>query len=149
MKIISGRMGEIEIDPAKIILFADGIIGFPDYKRYVELEFLENSPLRLLQAVDTPDLGFVIIDPLLFEPDYVADITEGDLRSLIIDKAEDLVARVIVTIPENPYEMTANLQGPIVINPKSKLAKQIINHNRKYTTKHRILKSEQPASKSK
>ncbi|VAX20775.1 hypothetical protein MNBD_NITROSPINAE04-583, partial [hydrothermal vent metagenome] len=35
MKIVSGKIGEIEIDPAKIITFADGVIGFPDFKRYV------------------------------------------------------------------------------------------------------------------
>lgn len=147
MKIVSGKIGEVEIDPAQIITLADGVIGFPDYKRYIELEFLENSPLRLLQAVDSSDLGFIMINPLLFEPDYVADITIDELKFLYTDKPEELITMVFVTIPENPYEMTANLQGPIIINTSTRLAMQIVNHNQKYSTKHRILKAEpQPAS---
>ncbi len=146
MKIVSGKIGEIEIDPAKIITFADGVIGFPDFKRYVELEFLENSPLKLLQAVDSSDLGFIMINPLIFEPDYVADITIDELKSLNTDKSEELVTMVFVTIPEDPYEMTANLQGPVIINLNSRLAVQIVNHNQKYSTKHRILKADRQAS---
>jgi len=146
MKIVSGKIGEIEIDPAKIITFSDGVIGFPDFKRYVELEFLENSPLKLLQAVDSSDIGFIMVNPLLFEPDYVADITIDELKSLNADSPEGLVTVVFVTIPEDPYEMTANLQGPVIINPDSMLAAQIVNHNQKYSTKHRILKTAQQPS---
>lgn len=147
MKIVSGKIGEVEIDPAKIITFSDGVIGFPDYKRYIELEFLENSPLKLLQAVDSSDLGFIMINPLLFEPDYVADITVDELKSLNTDKPEELITMVFVTIPEDPYKMTANLQGPVIINPNSMLAMQIVNRNKKYSTKHLILKTgQQPLS---
>lgn len=139
MKILSGRLGQIEIDPAAILTFGDGVIGFPDYKRYVELGFLENSPLKLLQAVDTPDLGFIIIDPVLFAPDYRVEITGEDLESLGASDPSELVTRAIVTIPRDPYEMTANLQGPLLINPRTRLARQLVNHNQDYTTKHRIL----------
>jgi len=139
MKIVSGRLGEIDIDAAKIITFPDGIIGFPEYLRYIELEFMENSPLRLLQAVDAPDLGFILIDPVLFHPGYTAAITHEDIRSLNADSPDQLQVCAIVTIPDDPYEMTANLQGPLIINPVSGLAKQIINHDQAYTTKHKII----------
>ena len=139
MRIRSARLGALEIDVAEIITFPDGIIGFPDYKRYVELEFLEDSPLRLLQAVDEPDLGFIIIDPLLFAPDYVVDISKEDMRSLNAESLDSLAARAIVTIPEDPYEMTANLQGPLVINASTRLARQIVNNDNRYGTKHKVL----------
>lgn len=139
MKIKSARLGELDIDEAKIITFPEGIIGFPDYKRYVELDFIEDSPLTLLQAVDEPTLGFIIIDPLLFIPDYKVDLSQEDMKCLNAGALEDLTVRSIVTIPEDPYEMTANLQGPIVINMITKLAKQIVNNDQQYTTKHKIL----------
>jgi len=139
MKIQSTRLGQVEIDPARIITFPEGIIGFPDAIRFIELEFLEDSPLRLLQAVDNQDLGFVLIDPLLFMPGYVAETTADDLKSVHSANPDELLVRAIVTIPEDPYEMTANLQGPVVINPETRLAKQIINLNQSYTTKHKII----------
>ncbi|VAX16517.1 Flagellar assembly factor FliW [hydrothermal vent metagenome] len=139
MKIMTARLGEVKIDTANIITFPDGIIGFPDFKRYVELHFLEDSPIRLLQAVDTPDLGFFIVDPRLFVPEYIIDISQEEVKNLNADTVEDLEVKTIVTIPENPFEMTANLQGPLVISRKTKLARQIVNSNQKYNTRHKVL----------
>ncbi|MFC1670955.1 flagellar assembly protein FliW, partial [Spirochaetota bacterium] len=45
----------------------------------------------------------------------------------------------IVTIPENPKEMTANLQGPIIVNPHKRIGKQAISANEKYGVRHGIL----------
>lgn len=139
MKIHSTRMGDVVINDAEIITFSDGIIGFPDYKRYVEIDFLEGSPLRLLQAVDKPDLGFIFIDPLLFMADYILDASDDDIASLNAGGLEDFSVWVIITVPEDPYEMTANLKGPIIVNKRTRLAKQIVNNDKRYTTKHRVL----------
>ncbi|MBI5816293.1 MAG: flagellar assembly protein FliW [Nitrospinae bacterium] len=140
MKIKSARMGDVEINPASIITFTDGIIGFPDQKRYVELDFLgDSSPLRLLQAVDSPELGFIIIDPYIFVPGYSVNLSEYDVASLSAAGPDELEIKAIVTIPEDPYDMTANLQGPIIINKKSMLARQVVNNESGYGTKHKIL----------
>ncbi len=139
MKISTARLGEVEIDAAQILTFPDGIIGFPDFKRYIELDVLESGPISLLQAVDAPDLGFFIVDPKLFVQGYIVDISHEDMDSLNAEKLTDMEVKTIVTIPENPYEMTTNLQGPIVISIESRLAKQIVNSHQNYSTKHRIL----------
>ncbi len=139
MKIMTARLGEVEIDTSNIITFPDGIIGFPDFKRYIDLDFLDDSPIRLLQAVDTPDLGFFIVDPRLFVPEYIIDISQEEVKSLNAEKVDDLEVKAIVTIPENPFDMTANLQGPLVISRKAKLGRQIVNNNQKYNTKHKVL----------
>jgi flagellar assembly factor FliW len=52
---------------------------------------------------------------------------------------ESLLVFAIVTIPENPSLMTANLQGPIIINPEKKLGRQAISMNDRYHVRHRIL----------
>lgn len=143
MKIMTARLGEVEIDVSRIITFPDGIIGFPDFKRYIELDIMEDSPIRLLQAVDTPDLGFFIVDPRLFVPEYIIDISQAEIKNLNENKPEDLEVKVIVTIPENPFDMTANLQGPLVIGRKARLAKQVVNSNQKYSTKHKVLNTSQ------
>ena len=46
----------------------------------------------------------------------------------------------IVTIPnDNPQKMTANLQGPVVINPKNGKAKQFISKNENHPVRKMIL----------
>lgn len=143
MKISSARLGEVEIDERNIIVIPDGVIGFPDFTRYVELVFLEGAPLRLLQSLEAKDLAFFVIDPYLFLPDYKVSVSAADLAAVRAETSEGLRILTIVTIPDDPYDMTANLQGPLIVNPASRLATQIVNHDKSYTTKHRILPSQQ------
>lgn len=144
MKINTARYGEIDIDPARIISVNEGVIGFPSFRRYIFLPFLEGSPFELFQAVDQPDLAFVVINPFSFKADYQFDLGDQDIADLQVANKEDIQIRVIVTIPADPREMTANLQGPLIINESRLLAKQIILHDSEYTTKHKIFMGGQP-----
>jgi flagellar assembly factor FliW len=143
MKISSARLGDLEIDERDIIVIPDGIIGFSGYTKYAELRFLEGSPLRLLQSLEARDLAFFVIDPFLFKPDYRINISTADLAVVKSETSEGLRILTIVTIPDDPYEMTANLQGPLIINPATRHATQVVNHDKDYTTKYRIMSSSQ------
>lgn len=145
MKIPSARLGDVEMDERDIIVIPEGIIGFPGLTRYAELNFLEGSPLRLLQSVEAMELAFFVIDPFLFKPDYRVNVSTADLGAVKAETSTGLRILAIVTIPDDPYEMTANLQGPLILNPLTRLATQIVNHDKDYTTKHRILSSSQTA----
>jgi len=41
-----------------------------------------------------------------------------------------------VTVPEDPREISANLQGPILINTENSLAKQLVLVNSEYRVQH-------------
>lgn len=139
MKIHSGRLGEIDIDPAKIITLTEGVIGFPTYKRYIMLPFMEDdAPFELFQAVDHGNLGFITVSPFLFAPDYQFDLADPDLEAIHVSSQKDVTVKVFVTIPEDPKKMTANLRGPILINEKRLLGIQIVLHDSNLSTKHRI-----------
>lgn len=141
MKIYSTRFGEIEIEEKDIINFEDGILGFEDIKKYVLLNIEENNPLMLMQSVEESALAFVIINPYEFRSEYCIELSDEDIKKLQIEKEEDIDVFAIVVIPhENPSKMTANLQGPIIINRNKKLGKQVITNNNNYGIKHNILK---------
>lgn len=148
MAIVKTRpYGEIEIDERQIIDFPEGIFGFSDVKRFALLDTQdETSPLKWLQAVDEPELAFVVIRPVDFMKEYELAVSAGDLEVIGADSAESLLVFVIVTIPNNPAEMTANLQGPIIINPAKRLGKQAISLCDRYTVRHRILEELRKAS---
>ena len=142
MKLYTTRFGEIEIDENKVIKFHSGLLGFPDVKRYVLLNHMNNPdiPFKWLQAADDPDLVFVVIDPLLFCSDYNHDIDEHDLRELNITGLDDRCIVVIVTIPhEMPELMTANLQGPLIVNLKTREAKQVVLSGEKFPLRYPVL----------
>ncbi len=139
MQINTLRFGNIEIDKDEIITVPEGIIGFPDIRRYVILNMGEDTPFKLFQAVDEPTLGFIIIDPLFFKPDYKVKIRKEDLYGLSAENISEIVTSVIITIPEDPYKMTANLRGPLLMNLKSRLAKQLVLTDDTYTPRYLII----------
>lgn len=52
----------------------------------------------------------------------------------------------IVTIPTNPSDMTANLQGPIIVNPDKRLGRQAISLSDRYSVRHKILEEMKKAA---
>jgi flagellar assembly factor FliW len=138
--------GEINIDERQVISFPDGIPGFDYIKAFILLDGDENSPFKWLQAHEEESLAFIVIRPDEFMENYEPDIPQGDLEAIecAFDK---LVMFSIVTIPDDPANMTANLQGPIIINPEKRIGRQAISLNDRYSVRHLILEEMQKASR--
>lgn len=143
MKVNTTRFGEIEIEEEKIINFAQGLLGFPDVKRYIIIDHPNQPdiPLKWLQAIDDPDLAFVITDPLIFCPDYNPEISEQELKKLDITDVKNCGIVSIVTIPQGePEKMTVNLQGPVLINLTTREARQTVLESDKYPLRYSFIK---------
>jgi flagellar assembly factor FliW len=138
MKIKTKPYGEIEVDEKQKIHFPEGIIGFGGLCNYYLLDSRE-GPFYWLQSEEEPELAFLLVDPRVFRHDYKLMVRESDLRDLNIKDKQDLLDFTIVTVPEDHSKISANLMGPILINRKTKLAKQVISENEEYTVKHYIL----------
>lgn len=127
------------------ITFKDGIPGLEEYKSYqIEINGDEENPFYILQSLEEPELSFVIMDPFIVEPNYDFELTDSTVEKLEINDVKDISVYTMVTIPENDYKnMTTNLLGPIIINTKNKLAKQIVLSETNYKTKHKIIASDE------
>ena len=139
MKIKTTRFGEIDIADEKVLHFPDGIIGFHSLKRFVLLG-KEERLVMWLQAVDNPKIAFIVVNPFLFETDYNPRLSHEDLPYLKVESSKDLHMLAIVVVPEDPQKMTANLLGPVVVNIKEKIGKQVILLDGDYSVKHPIVK---------
>ena len=140
IKVNTKPFGEIEINELQIIDFPEGILGFDFIKKFIIMDAEdEGSPFKWMQAFDEKDLAFVIIRPLDFMEEYELVIAQNDLDTVKSDNIDELLVFAIVTIPENPRKMTANLQGPIIINPEKRIGKQAISLSDRYTVRHNIL----------
>ena len=134
------RLGDIEVTEGKIITFPYGLLGFEKMKRYVLLTPNPSSPFRWFQSVDNPELAFVVVNPLVFHPTYDMKIPAAQLDVIACKDAKNLAVLVIVTIPEDPAKMTANLAGPLLINTKNMTGVQAVLGDEEYSTEHPILK---------
>ena len=135
MKIIkTTRFGDIEVDESKGVHFMDGLPGFHDRRDFVILEHKPGSPFLWLQSVDAPDLAFVMINPFLLKGDYLQNLSPEEEALMKSEKDDEIIVFSLVTIPRGQVEKaTANLMGPIVIESKSRKAKQVILANSGYS----------------
>ena len=137
MRITTSRFGELELEESEIITFPQGILGFEAVKRYILLG--DTQPFGFLQAVDDPDLTFVVIDPRAIVQDYRAEVPGAEVEEIGIKEQDETVALAIVTIPDDPQKMTANLQAPILINCSNRQAKQLVLGDGGYDLRHPVL----------
>lgn len=130
MELNTMRFGRIKIKDQEIITLPEGLIGFPELSRFALLRSQEadNSPFTWLQSLDDGSMAFVVCDPDFVRPDFKQDL-ELSLDDQVL---------AVVTIPQDPKKITANLKAPIVFNKESKTGKQIILKNDKYSTRHFI-----------
>ena len=129
MKAATRLFGEIEIDESKIITFEDGIIGFPDMKKFTLIfdEEKEGRPsISWLQSMDEPEIAFPVMDPLVVCETYNPSVEDELLKNLGTIKEDNLYVLVTVTVPQNIKELAVNLKAPIVINTDTRKASQII-----------------------
>jgi flagellar assembly factor FliW len=124
-RIQSDLLGPLEIEPADVVHFAEGLFGFPDSRDYVLLP-TERPGLYWLQSAEHSALAFLLVDPFPLFDGYAVDIGEADLRQLGGAAEADLIVLAIVTLPRDPAERpTANLQGPLAIDLRLRTAKQL------------------------
>ena len=138
MKVATKAYGLIEVGEDHKITFPQGLLGFENYKDYVLLD-AEQQPFYWLQSVDEEHIAFVLVNPFLFRHDYEMNIDNEELHPIGINDPGKAVIFAIVTIPPNNGVMTANLQGPIIINRENRKGIQAVLTDSRWKTKHDII----------
>jgi flagellar assembly factor FliW len=138
MNINTKAFGRIEVDDRQKVTFPRGLYGFETLKDYVLLD-AEQRPFFWLQSIDIQEVAFILIDPFLIRPDYELDINDEELKEIGITTPQNVLVFTTVTVPAEGSPITANLQGPIVINKENHLAIQSILTDPRWKTKHDIL----------
>ena len=145
--IETSRFGSLEVDSDRLITFDDGILGFPQQHEYALIQTGEGSGFYWLQSVDTQELAFVVCDPRLFVADYQVPVKLEDLQCIELDKADN--AQVFVIVNKTGDLLTGNFQGPLVINVVNRRACQLVLSDKRYSTRHPLMRIPNPAALSK
>ena len=136
MKVQTSRFGELEVSGDRIIEFPLGVLGFADVRRWILLQASPQSAFFWLQAVDEPDLAFIVTQPQAFFADYQVRVQAEELRTIALDDASDGEVFVICNLAGD--RITVNLQGPLVFNARTRQARQVVLCDRHLTTRHEI-----------
>ena len=109
------------------ITFPAGLPGFPHAHRFELAPWgPAGSPFLLLSSTEDPDVGFVVVAPWVFYPEYEFELDSGTAERLALGAAEDAVVFTVVTLRERTEDSTVNLLGPIVVNRFTHEAAQVV-----------------------
>ncbi|MFM7260633.1 MAG: flagellar assembly protein FliW [bacterium] len=144
MLIQTTRFGAVDIDDSRLLEFPAGLLGFSNYRTFALLQPDENGVFFWLQSTESADLAFVVTDPALWLPDYQANIRKEQMEELGMHETSD--AQVLVIVNKRDQSLTANLQGPLVVNPANRHAMQLVLAEKKWSTRHELVKLTEAAA---
>jgi flagellar assembly factor FliW len=136
--ILTKPFGSMELDERQRIRLPFGLLGFESLHDYALLD-AEQPPFYWLQSLEVVEIAFVLIEPRVFRPDYSPGVSPEELAEIGILKPEEALVFAIVTIPEDPRRMTANLQGPLILNRETHTGRQCISGDPRWQVRHPIL----------
>lgn len=124
-----------------VIIFEEGLVGLPEWKRFVLVTLdEEEAGVGLLQSIESKDVSLLVTNPLQFLPDYAIELSEVDRTLLHLEGG--VKPLILTTLSVHDQMITTNLVGPLVINPERRTAKQIVLTDSEYSTRYPVVEVE-------
>ena len=111
-----------------VIELAHPMPGFPDDARFALVRLDEDGVLLGFRSLDSDDLQFVVVPPAPFFPDYAPVIGDDVVTELGIEPegVGDVLVLLVVRAGGSLADTTVNLRAPLVVNPATRRASQVI-----------------------
>lgn len=137
MERMTKYFGKLSFDESEILNFENGLFGFESYKQFSLIRFdNENGNILCLQSLEESQLAFPIINPFSFIPEYLPLLDDDSLKKLNLNNEKEALFYNICVIRPILKDSTVNLRCPIVVNPDTRTAIQVILDNSQYSFKY-------------
>lgn len=137
MEINTRDFSIVEVQEDAIYEFDEGLYGFEDARNFAVFEkTFEGVSFLYLQCIDSIVPCFLVFEPWDLHPDYRPVLTKEDMDACQVDDIEDLIFLVIASVPESIKNLSINIKSPVVLNPKTRKARQVILQNPDYTVRY-------------
>ena len=136
---IQSDYGTVEYEENDLLVFRDGIFGFPKLTRYLLLRMNDDDDsILLMLSVEDTSVAFVLFDPFALCPDYSPVLAPEEFACLDASEDGELSYYVICVVRNDYLENTVNLKCPLVINPQTRRGIQVILENTSYSYSHKL-----------
>ncbi len=149
MHIETTRFGALDVEERKVITFPEGMPGFEEHRLFTLVPHHtadggKGSLFVWLQSLEDGGLAFLAMEPHQAFPDYAPRVPRAEMEALALtEEAARPRLYSLLTIPQgDPSGITANLMAPVVVNPRARLAKQVVLNTDQYGLRHRLLPGE-------
>jgi len=118
------------------ILFPEGLVGCPEWQRFVQVvDSDEALPVAILQCLDDAAVQLIVTNPVLVEPDYAAPLSSAERAALDLPGGVEPVVYCTLSVSQDG-SISANLLGPLVVNPVTRRGLQLVLTDSSYSTRH-------------
>ena len=107
-----------------LIVFPNGLVGQPDWKRFVLLKPEEDGTIQVLQSVEHAELALMVTNPLQLFSNYSVPLSREERSVLELEADEQ--PEVLCTISIHNNLITTNLVGPLVVNSRNNIGTQVV-----------------------
>ena len=137
MNINTRDFGVIQVEDDAVFDFDEGLYGFEEDKRFAIFErSFEDISFLYLQSLNHEIPCFLVFEPWELHPDYHPILSKEDLSAFQVGSIDDLIFLVIATVSTNIENLSINIKSPVVLNPKTRKARQVILQNPDYTVRY-------------
>jgi flagellar assembly factor FliW len=123
-----------QLDDVSVIVFSEGLVGQPRWRRFVLLNAEDQDAVGILQSLDDEMLSLMVTWPNLVLPEYKVALAPSDRAALDLEAGEQ--PTVLTTVSVHGEVITTNLVGPLLINPRTLAARQVVLSDGGYSTTH-------------
>jgi len=139
---ITSRFGEVTYAEADVIEFPWGIPGFASLRRFLALSLAEQPNFVWFQSLEDASVALPAADPWHVFPAYEPRLPAYATAALDLQQPDDFTILCVVVVTKNAQEMTMNLLAPIVVNLKTRRARQVMLENSGFSVREPIPRKE-------
>ncbi len=137
MERMTKYFGELSFKDDEVLDFKNGLFGFEKYRYFSLIRFdNDNGNILCLQSLEESELAFPVINPFSFLSDYTPKLNKESLEVLKLNNEKEALFYNICVMRPVLKNSTVNLRCPIVVNPETRDACQVILDNTQYSFKY-------------
>ncbi len=125
---MTAAMVDVVASPAvRVLSLADPLPGFPGLRDFALVPADAAGLVFWLQSVAPDGPRFLTVPAAPYFPEYAPALPRAACAELGIDDATSADIYLLISVPDgNVSEATANLRAPLVLNPATHRARQIV-----------------------
>ncbi|HET9960557.1 MAG TPA: flagellar assembly protein FliW, partial [Polyangiaceae bacterium] len=140
------RFGALEVGEDQLVDFPEGVVGFPQERRFFLVPHNSTGFLAWLHSATTPGLALPVVSAHAFGSRYPdVDLVQAAAAAGLGDDIEQLAVMVVLCAPPG-QPATVNLLAPIVINVATNRGAQVILEGSRFTTRELFVREVEAAA---
>ena len=132
---------DFDLPASNEIILPQGIIGFSKYQRAELLCMPDHLPFLWMRLHGPDTVHFIVMEPGNLIAGYEPEIFDEDALQLgIEDPAQAMILNIVTLRQQTPVDASVNLVGPLMINRRTRIGRQLVISNySRYSAHHHLI----------